>query len=57
MSKEPSSNFLKVECSCCNEQVIFGKVASKVKCSVCNKPLTKPSGGKTVVLAKVVKVI
>lgn len=56
--KESVSKFLKVTCpSCNNEQVIFGKVSSKVKCLSCNKLIAKPSGGKSVVMAKVKEVL
>lgn len=57
MSNEPRSKFLILECSCGNEQTVFGKTATKIKCSSCNKLIAKSSGGKTVVLAKVKKVI
>lgn len=53
----PSSKFLKVKCSCGEEQVIFGKTASKVKCGSCKKLIAKPSGGKTIVLARVEEVL
>jgi small subunit ribosomal protein S27e len=56
--KEPSSKFLKITCpNCSNEQVIFGKVSSKVKCLSCKKMIAKPSGGKTIVMAKVKEVL
>jgi len=58
MIKGPSSKFLRVVCaSCGNEQVVFGKVASKVKCISCKKLLAKPSGGKTIILTKVKEVL
>jgi len=41
------SKFLRVKCSKCkNEQVIFEKSASAVKCLVCGEILAKPTGGK-----------
>lgn len=57
MINQPSSKFLKVACSCGNEQVIFGKASLKIKCDSCNKLIAKPSGGKTIVLAKVKEVL
>jgi small subunit ribosomal protein S27e len=43
-----SSKFLKVKCTKCkNEQVIFEKSASVVKCLVCGEVLAKPTGGKS----------
>lgn len=56
--KEPTSRFLRISCpGCSNEQIVFGKVASKVKCKSCKKLIIKPSGGKSVVLAPVKEVL
>jgi len=53
----PTSRFLKVVCGKCkNEQVIFNKAASCVKCLVCGNELAEPRGGKAKIKAKVVKV-
>jgi len=50
------SKFLKVKCSKCkNEQIIFEKAASNVTCSVCKEVLAKSTGGKSKVIAKVIK--
>jgi small subunit ribosomal protein S27e len=57
MSDGPKSKFLKVKCSCGNNQVVFGKASTKVKCLSCGKLLVKPSGGKSVVTAKVEEII
>ncbi len=58
MIKESSSKFLRVVCSGCGkEQVIFGKVSSRVKCLSCGKLIAKPSGGKTRLLVKVKEVL
>jgi len=41
------SRFLRVKCNDCgNEQIIFEKAASKIKCLACDKVLAEPSGGK-----------
>jgi len=41
------SKFLRVKCSKCkNEQVMFEKSASTVKCLVCGEVLARPTGGK-----------
>ncbi len=41
------SKFLKVKCKKCkNEQVVFEKSASAVKCLVCGEVLVEPTGGK-----------
>jgi small subunit ribosomal protein S27e len=49
--------FIKVSCSKCkNEQVIFGKASSTVKCLICESVLTEPSGGKAKIKAKIIDV-
>ena len=45
--------FLKVMCKCKNEQVIFDKPASVVRCLVCNEVLAEPTGGKACIKTKV----
>ncbi|MCF7798542.1 30S ribosomal protein S27e [Candidatus Woesearchaeota archaeon] len=58
MSTEPTSKFIKVRCpKCKNEQIVFGKSASEVKCLVCDKVLAEPTGGKTRVKARVLEVL
>ena len=43
----PKSKFLRVKCpQCKNEQIVFNKAATEVKCLVCGKKLVKPQGGK-----------
>ncbi len=57
-SKDPDSKFIKLRCSKCkNEQIVFGKSASIVKCLVCEKVLAEPTGGKTKVKARVLEVL
>ena len=54
----PDSRFVKVRCpKCKNEQVIFGKSATKVKCLVCGKILGEPTGGKTKIRAQILEVL
>ena len=54
----PKSKFIKVRCKKCkNEQIIFGKSASKINCLVCSAPLADPSGGKTKIHARVLEVL
>lgn len=56
--RQPETKFLKVVCSKCkNEQVIFNKAASQVKCLVCNSILAEPTGGKSKVKTKVIQVM
>ncbi len=55
--KEPESRFIKVRCKCKNEQIIFGKAATTIKCLVCGTVLAEPSGGKTKIKARVLEVL
>lgn len=56
--KEPVSKFIKVRCAKCkNEQIIFGKVSTEVKCLVCGKPVAAPTGGKTRIKARILEVL
>ena len=56
--KEPTSKFLKVKSEKCkNEQTIFDKASTEIKCLVCNEPLATPTGGKTKITAKVLEVL
>jgi small subunit ribosomal protein S27e len=52
------SRFLRVKCNDCgNEQILFDKAASKVKCLACDKILAEPKGGKADVKTEVVSVV
>ncbi len=54
---ETKSKFLKVNCSKCkNEQIIFNKAASRVKCLVCGAELAEPKASKAKIKAKVSQV-
>lgn len=56
--KEPTSKFIKVRCSKCkNEQIIFGKSSTKIKCLVCNQTLASPTGGKSKIKARILEVL
>ncbi len=56
--KEPESKFIKVRCpKCKNEQIIFGKASTVVKCLVCGKLVAEPSGGKSKVKARILEVL
>jgi small subunit ribosomal protein S27e len=58
LTREPSSKFIKLRCpKCKNEQIVFGKSASTVKCLVCEKVIAEPTGGKTRVKARVLEVL
>ncbi|MCX6814552.1 MAG: 30S ribosomal protein S27e [Candidatus Aenigmarchaeota archaeon] len=50
-----TSKFVKVKCEKCkNEQMVFVKAASKVKCLVCGDILAEPTGGKARFNVKVI---
>lgn len=56
--KQPTSKFIKIRCpKCKNEQVMFGKSASKVLCLVCGKVLSEPTGGKSKIKARILEVL
>ncbi|NOZ81461.1 MAG: 30S ribosomal protein S27e [DPANN group archaeon] len=56
--KEPSSKFIKIRCpKCKNEQIVFGKSASKILCLVCGKHLADSTGGKTKIKARILEVL
>ncbi|MBU4501819.1 MAG: 30S ribosomal protein S27e [Nanoarchaeota archaeon] len=56
--KETRSKFIKVRCpKCKNEQIIFGKSDSIVKCLVCDKVLSEPTGGKGKIKARILEVL
>jgi small subunit ribosomal protein S27e len=49
-----TGKFIKVKCEKCkNEQVIFEKAASQVKCLVCGEVLAEPGGGKADIKGKI----
>ena len=53
---KPESNFLKVKCpKCSNEQTLFERCATIVKCSVCDEILAEPSGGRATIKGEVVQ--
>lgn len=58
MKQEPSSKFIKIRCpKCKNEQITYGKCSTEVKCLVCGKVLTEPTGGKSLVKARILEVL
>ncbi len=52
------SKFVKVRCpKCKNEQVIFGKASTEIKCLICNQILAEPSSGKAKIKARVLEIL
>ncbi|MDR2544724.1 MAG: 30S ribosomal protein S27e [Methanobrevibacter sp.] len=58
MAIHRKGQFLRVRClDCDNEQIVFNKAASNVKCIICGKTVVKPLGGKSKIMAKITEVI
>jgi len=58
IAKEPTSKFVKIRCpKCKNEQIMFGKASSNIKCLVCGKVLAEPTGGKSKIKARILEVL
>ncbi len=56
--KETSSKFIKIRCpKCKNEQIMFGRASTLIKCLICGKFLAEPTGGKSKVKARVLEVL
>lgn len=56
--QEPVSKFIKIRCSKCkNEQIVFGKSSTIVKCLVCGKVLVEPAGGKAKIKDTILEVL
>lgn len=54
----PNSKFIRVRCTKCkNEQIIFNKPTSEVKCLVCGTSLATSTGGIAEISAKVLEVL
>lgn len=52
------SKFVKVRCPTCkNEQIIFGKASTEVRCLICNQVLEEPGGGKAKIKARVLEIL
>ena len=47
-----TGKFIKVKCECKNEQMVFERASTIVKCLVCDKVLAEPTGGKVRIKAK-----
>jgi len=52
------SKFVRVKCDDCeNEQVVFNKASSIVKCLVCGRTLAEPRGGKAEIKTQILEVL
>jgi len=56
--RETSSRYVKIRCpKCKNEQIMFGKSSTDVKCLVCGKDLAESTGGKSKIKARILEVL
>ncbi|MEM4714278.1 MAG: 30S ribosomal protein S27e [Candidatus Nanoarchaeia archaeon] len=56
MARKLESRFVKVRCDKCkNEQIIFNKAATIVKCLVCGEVLAEPMGGKAKIKTQILE--
>jgi small subunit ribosomal protein S27e len=54
-ARQNRSSFIKVKCPDCeNEQMVFSKASTTVKCIVCGRDLAVPTGGKANLKAETV---
>ena len=52
------SKFIRIKCNDCeNEQVIFNKASSVVKCLICGRTLAEPKGGKSKIKTQTLEVL
>lgn len=51
------SKFLSVRCKCGQKSIVFSNAATEVKCAGCGSTVARPTGGRTVVFAKVMEVL
>ncbi|MFP3908934.1 MAG: 30S ribosomal protein S27e [Archaeoglobaceae archaeon] len=55
---EKRSKFVRVKCPDCeNNQIIFDYASTVVKCQVCGRTLSEPTGGKTDIKAEIIEVL
>lgn len=53
---KPKSLYLKIKCSKCgNEQIVFNRASTIVKCAVCEETLATPTGGKAIINGEILQ--
>lgn len=57
MKTTSTSKFLLVKHDCGNEQYVYNTAKTTVLCSLCKKPIAKPTGGYAKIFGKIVKVV
>lgn len=56
--KLPKSKFLQILCKKCkNEQIVFSKTATQVKCLKCGEVLVESTGGEARIKAKILRAL
>ncbi|HLC47003.1 MAG TPA: 30S ribosomal protein S27e [Candidatus Nanoarchaeia archaeon] len=56
--RETTAKFMKVRCpKCKNEQIVYGKASTRVKCLVCSKEIVEPTGGKARIKSRILEVL
>jgi len=56
--KDPKSKFVKLRCNKCkNEQIVFEKASTSIKCLVCSEVLVEPTGGKGKIKTQILEVL
>jgi small subunit ribosomal protein S27e len=56
--KETKSRFIRIKCDDCgNEQIIYDRATTKVKCLVCDRILAEPKGGKAAIKTKIIDML
>jgi small subunit ribosomal protein S27e len=55
---KPESTFLTVRCpKCSNEQTVFERCSTIIRCNVCDEVLAEPSGGKASLKGEVIQIL
>ncbi len=56
IQKIEKSNFVRIKCpKCKNEQIVYSKATTQVKCLICNQILAEPKGGKAKIEASIIE--
>ncbi len=51
------SKFLKVQCDCGSQQLVFGDAKSEVTCQKCGNVLVEPAGGRANIHCRILEVL
>ena len=57
-TNKPKYGFVKIKChKCSEEQIIFGKASTVVKCTKCHEVIAEPTGGKAAIKAEILELL